>query len=164
MRFTFTSIATLAFFLWAGHCVVLDISFDRNCGGYFARAATANTIELAIPALERGVTYLEQNDLTSGYTSVLYRTPDEDLGFFYSNMKESLAELKSIKPDASPLERSNVLMKLRETLVHTSDTGDSLTLPEGISRYPSNLLMALWGIGSLIALICGWFVVSVFGP
>jgi len=141
---------------------VIGVNFDRNCAGYLERAAHANTVALAIPALEKGIAYLTVNNLTEGYTSVAYRTPDEDIGFFYTNLNQSLAELKSLKPDASALEASNVLMKLRETLIVNGEKGgESLRCPDGISIYGSNTIFAIWGWASLIGLGLGilmWFV------
>lgn len=82
------------------------------------------------------------------YTSVIYRTPDEDIGYWYDNLSASLKELREMPADASQLERSNVLMKLRETLVGSE--GVSLTMPSGISVYPSNAAFFWWGWASVI--------------
>ncbi len=54
---------------------VIAVNFDRNCAGYLERAAHANTVALAIPALEKGISYLTENHMTEGFTSVAYRTP-----------------------------------------------------------------------------------------
>ena len=127
--------------------------FKKNVSGYLKRAADANTIELAHEELDRALTYLEANDLTEGYTSVLYETPDEDIGFWYRNLKASKEELEKLD-NPSALEKTNVLMKLRETL---TDTGERtrVTSPDGIHLYPYNAVWAGLGWGSLIAFFWG---------
>jgi hypothetical protein len=124
------------------------IAFKQNVSGYLKRAADANTIDMANAELTKVINYLEANNLTSGYTSVLWETPDEDIGFWYQNLKASQQELENLNSD-SALERTNVLMKLRETLL---DTGEKtkVTIPKGLSVYPYNLL---WGVLSLSAFI-----------
>lgn len=101
MKSVFATIFTILFLLWAGVRTVNHIQFDRNIGGYLKRAADANTVELAEKNLSVAVEYLEKNGLTSGYTSILYRTPDEDVGFWFTNLKSSLDELHAVKPEAA---------------------------------------------------------------
>lgn len=122
--------------------VVKGIEFSQDCKGYLKQAADANSVELAIECLDKAIAYTEVNNLTDGYTSVLWRTEDENIGFWYKNLKTCRKELEECK-DSSQLEQTNVLLKVRESLLdHTAD-GTVVTLPKGISRYPNN---ALWGI------------------
>jgi hypothetical protein len=127
------------------------VVFKQNVSGYLKRAADANTIDLALQELTRAIDYLEANELTSGYTSVLYRTPDEDIEFWYRNLKASQHELQTLNSE-SALERTNVLIKLRETLV---DEGEKtkVTVPGGLSVYPYNKLWAALMLYALIALV-----------
>lgn len=127
-------------------CVVVvakGIIFEQNCKGYLKRAADANTVELAIENLNVAIDYMEKNNLTKGYTSVLWKTPDEDIEFWYNNIKQSQIELMELSPSASVMDKTNMLMKLRETLTDDEKNGVAVTCPKGISRYPNNLL---WGI------------------
>jgi len=125
--------------------IVLSVRMNQDMGGYLARASHANTIEMAVSNLEPAIAYIEQHRLTDGYTSVLWRTPDEDIGYWYQNLKASITELQGISPDSSLLERTNVLMKLRETLTRDSgESGTSIVVPDGLSRYPSNTLFGFW--------------------
>ena len=96
---------------------------------------------------------LEANNLTSGYTSVMWETPDEDIGFWYQNLKASQQELQKLNSD-SALERTNVLMKLRETLL---DDGEKtkVTIPKGLSVYPYNLRWGLLSLSAFIAISMG---------
>ena len=116
------------------------IEFRQNVSGILKRAADANTIELANGELTKAINYLKANNLTKGHTSILYETPDEDIGFWYKNLKASQQELENLN-STSALERTNVLMKLRETLL---DTGKKtkVTIPRGLAVYPNNLFWA----------------------
>ncbi|MBU1706175.1 hypothetical protein KKG19_05640 [Patescibacteria group bacterium] len=140
--------------LWAGLRIYNSIVYGIDCGGHIKRAANANTIALATQEMKTVITYLEAKEMTKGYTSVLYRTPDEDIGFWYQNLKASLGELEKTTPQTTQLERSNVLIKLRETLL---DHGQSVsvTQPSGISIYPNNVAYAWFGWLGLVATIGG---------
>lgn len=118
-------------------CVVKSIQFNQQCAGYLKQAADANTAELALERLNRAIDYVEKNDLTDGYTSVLWKTEDENVGYWYQNLKACQSELENCL-DASQLEQSNVLMKVRESLTDNGEKGTVLTVPPGISRYPFN--------------------------
>jgi len=145
------AISGASFCLWGVARTATVITFNQNCGGYLARAADANTLELAATALEHATAYARQHDLTSGYTSIFWRTPDEDIGFCYTNITAALTELRTLDAGAAPLEKSNLLMKLRESLTGGSE-GTSLTVPTGISVYPYNGLFALWGTASFVVM------------
>lgn len=138
----------LAFIAWMIIRIVSNVAFDRNCEGYLKRAADANTVEMAAKELDKALQYMEASNLTTGFTSVVYTTPDEDISFWYNNVKASRDELKKIDDKATQLERTNVLMKLRETLL---DTGEktSITAPSGISVYPFNGVLGVLVILSL---------------
>lgn len=127
-----------------GYRKITEIQFDRNCQGYLKRAADSNTIELAQTELGKAVKYLEDNNLTEGFTSVVYNTPDEDVGFWYTNLKSALTELQTISKDASDLEKSNMLLKLRESLMDNS----KITVPQGMAFFPHNF---------------GWVILQVIG-
>lgn len=122
--------------------VVAGIHFKIDCGGHLKRAADANTIELAQTELSTALEYLEDNDMTKGGTGVLWNDPSTDVGFWYENLKASQDELQSIDEKATPLERTNVLMKLRETLLDSTQSGTEVTTPGGISIFPHNKLVA----------------------
>jgi hypothetical protein len=144
----------LPFLFWVSVRVYNGITFDIDCTERLKRAADANTIELAKSELQHVVQSLERRGLTTGYTSVLFQTPNEDVGFWYTNLKASLGVLESVRPDAPLLEQSNLLIKLRETLL---DEGQQpkVTEPRGVSIYPHNVLYAVWGWLSVMLLAPG---------
>lgn len=128
----------------------LNISLDRNCTGHLKRAADANSVDLAKKELTTAVEFLEANNMTKGYTSIVYNTPDEDIEFFYNNLKESQQELFKIDSTTTALEKTNVLMKLRETLLDNN----KITYPQGLAKYPHNLLWVILDtIGVFIILL-----------
>lgn len=139
-------------------CVVKSIQFKQDCSGYLKQAADANSPELALSRLNKAIEYIEANHLTQGYTSVLWRTEDENIGFWYENIKTCQSELASCL-EGTQLEKSNVLMKVRESLTDDSKDGTELTIPAGISRYPNNLEYGLWmWISCIVLTFCiGYF-------
>ncbi len=149
MKLTMAIIAALSLLVLGGLRGCAYIQFNRNCEGHLKRAGDANTVELALQEMKIAVKYLEDNEMTEGFTSIIYTTPDEDMGFFYQNLKASVEELQKVTPETPQLERSNVLMKLRETLLD----GDEVTIPEGASVFPYNKSFAVWGLLSVLFLV-----------
>jgi len=118
--------------------IAWDISFSLDCNQYLKRASDANTVELAKSNISQAIRYLEKHDLTNGVVSIFFRQPGNDIGFWYVNLKSSLEELNKVNEQTTQLERTNLLMKLRETLLDQGKEGESVTCPEGISVYPHN--------------------------
>ena len=136
--------------------VVRHIKFTQQCSGYLKQAADANTVELALERLDIAIDYIESHNLTDGYTSVLWKTEDENINYWYRNIKACRNELAE-NLNSNSLEKSNVLMKTRETLTDNGgDGGTVLTIPEGISRYPHNLLFGILLTISIIIMSVFW--------
>lgn len=136
---------------------VKDVQFTQNCEGYLKQAADANTVELASDRLDKAIKYAEDHGLTSGYTSVIYNTEDENIGFWYDNLKACQKELKSAV-NASQLEKSNVLMKVRESLTDEGENGIDLTIPDGLYKYPNNVAWAIVEFISLFLFLGGFIL------
>lgn len=128
---------------------VKSIKFQQQCSGYIKQAADANTVELASERLASAIQYVEDHNLTTGYTSILWKTEDDNIEFWYRNLIACKEELQACA-DASQLEKSNVLMRVRESLTDESEDGTTLTIPEGISRYPDNTQFAVLNILSIL--------------
>lgn len=141
----------------SGFCVISGINFYRNCEVYLKTAADASTVKIAETELQRAVSYIEKKGLTKGYTSIFFETQDENVGFWYKNIKAALVELKTLNSETTPLEASSVLIKIRETLLDHTGSGEEVTIPLGISIYPYNGFVAF---GIFISLIFG--VISVW--
>jgi len=156
MRKLLGFILVLPFLAWAGVRTVAAIQYDRHCGDHLKRAADANTVDLAIAEMDTALAYIEAHGLTQGHTNVLWTTPDCDMGFWHKNLSQARAELRDVKPDTAMLERTNILMKLRETLLdHSGENGkEKVTQPDGISIAPNNVAYAWWGwVSALFAFI-----------
>jgi hypothetical protein len=150
MKVVLGILAVILFMVYPIARISNDIIFDNNCGEYLKQAADANTVELAKERLKIALNYIELKGLTSGFTSVVYRSPSDDIGFWYNNLKTSYTDLQKVSDTASSLEKSNILMKLRETLL---DNGIQLTTPNGISVYPNNPFWAFYGTLTFIFVI-----------
>ena len=140
--FIATALAVLALSIFAIR-ITKSVSMKQNCTGYLKRAADANTVEIAKEQLQKSIQYLEANNITKGYTSVLWKTPDEDIEFWYKNLKASESELMKVDSTTASIEKTNLLMKLRETLLDNGEKGDNLTVPNGLSRYPNNVMLGV---------------------
>lgn len=146
------SLAIAGSFVSLGITVYRSIMFKQNCSGYLKQAADASTVQIAIDKLDIAIQYLEDNNLTQGYTSIVYKTQDEDLGFWYNNIINAREQLK-VSLNGSKLEQDNALMRVREALLDNGEKGTELTVPDGISRYPYNLFFAITNTLSIIVLI-----------
>lgn len=151
MKKLILTIACISIVIWGILRIYNAITFDQKCESYLKIAADANSIKLAEQRLAIAVEYCEENHLTSGYTSIFYKTEDDNIEAWYSNLKSSLVDLRSTPEDADQLLISNVLMKLRETLLDNDESGTKVTIPNGISIYPDNRLYFWWIIVSIIA-------------
>ena len=137
-----------------GTAIVKTINMNAECIGYLEMAADANSVELAEKHLSKGIEYLEENNLTHGSTGIIFHTPGNNIEFWYENLKSAQIQLQEFKSE-SELEESNILMKLRETLL--DETGE-VTHPNMISFYPNHIFW-FW------FLVLGWllFIIPVGG-
>lgn len=160
--------ALLSTVVWGGVRLVNNIQYEQQVGGFLKQAADANTAALAEEKLSRAIRGMDELDLCSSesaesppvfsddcYTSVFWRTPDEDIGFWRTNVQATYDDLHTMTPEerADNLTESNQLMKVRETLVDHKQSGVSVTDPEGISVYPYNGLLFWWGLVSVVVCV-----------
>lgn len=148
--FTLLIISVISFALWGVVRTVKAIQFDHACIQYIKRAADASSIELAKEELGKAIEYCEENNLTEGTVSIFFKQPQNDVGYWYKNLTTAYAELESLTDEVSSIERTNMLMKIRETLTDDEEDGVQVTHPEGISVYPNNVSYFWWSIISLI--------------
>lgn len=118
-----------------GGAIVKAIQFEANCTSYLKMAADANDVHIANKHLTSAIEYLEKNNLTSGNTKIFVYKPTCDIGLWYENLKSAQMQLNEVcaKEDLTELEESNMLMKLRETLL---DAEGTVTHPALISLCP----------------------------
>ncbi len=149
--------------LYGGVRILNNITYEQDVGGHLKRAADANQPQLALEEINIAIKGMERlglcNEIESNpkaecYTSVLYTTPNEDIGFWRTNIIQTARDLENLPAESSHLDIS--LIKIRETLL---DGGKTVTDPEGISIYPRNTLWAVfWVIGLVILFVAiVWF-------
>ncbi|MBP9856286.1 MAG: hypothetical protein KBC48_03255 [Candidatus Pacebacteria bacterium] len=156
------SVVALVFVILLGLMMGVGyIQYNRHCGGYLKLAADSNTIELAKENLTKAIAYCDSNDMTSGNSSVLWNIPQNDVGFWYRNLKSSMEELETVSPATTQLEKTNVLMKLRESLVDNGEKGTSVTAPSNLSVYPYQRLVVPLFWTFVIFLVIGIVVVGL---
>lgn len=155
----FAIIATIVFGVWMTVRIIKEVQFDMNCAQYIERAANASSIEIAKEELAKAISYAEENNMTEGVVSVFFHQPTNDVGYWYQNMTEVYDELEKIPEDATSLEKTNVLLKLRETLTDRNSSNVYPTIPDGISVYPRNVIYFWWGVISGIFCFVLWIKV-----
>lgn len=162
---TLAIVFTVAFGAWATVRIVKDYQFNNNCEVYIQRAANASSVEMAKEELAKAIKYAEDNNLTEGIVSIFLKRPKNDVGYWYKNMKTAYEELDNLPEDATTLEKTNLLMKLRESLTDNGESSTYVIHPEGISIYPNNVAYFWWGIisglgalGLWIAFLIRWWI------
>lgn len=130
----------------------LSLDWTRGASGHLYQAGHANTVAVAMPELNAAVSYLEDKGLTIGNSAIFFPTPANDIGFFYKNIKASQSDLQRAleNKNLSQLEESNLLIKLRESLLVHADHGDTVKEPDGMEIYPHNRLWCFLYIGSIV--------------
>ena len=152
---------TLVFLVWGIDRIVMSYLFSIDISQHLKRAADANTIPIAMSELDIVIKNIESKGLTKGTVSLFLHQPKNDIGFWYNNINNSYKELAVLPVEATPLEKSNMLMKLRETLSDNGNNGStSITQPEGIAIHPYNRLYFIWGAGSFVLACLWWFFYS----
>jgi len=136
---------------------IASFDFNQRIGGHIERAASAGTVGTAIMELETVLKVAKEKKLTEGSTAVFsaFATPDEDVGFWYENLEDSLGRLKAVPISATPSERAVVLLALRGTLL-TGGEDPEPRVPPGISIHPRNSPfgagLAICGVLALLGL------------
>ena len=144
------------------YSIVKDIQFSANCGDYLELSADANSVVLAEKHLTTAINYLEENNLTSGQAKWFVAYPKNDISLWFENLKTAQMQLQKMIKDGNytELEQSNMLMKLRETLMDDGESA-SITLPLAISLWPNGTLLVwlnsvLWLFAWVLGGIMVW--------
>ena len=139
-RYIFLVLAMIVFFTTVIIEGVKEAHFDRNCTQYIERAAHANSVETAKENLAKAISYVETNNLTEGTVAVLFPQPKDDIGYWYDNIVDAYTVLENLPEDASNLEKTSVLTRIKDALTDEDESGAYVVTPEGIGVYPNNAL------------------------
>lgn len=139
--------------------LIKKIQFNIGCGGYLKSAADAPTVELAKPELDVALRYMEDKGLTRGHSHLIIKNRQADVGYWYTRTKEARADLDTITEESTGLEKSNMLMKLRETLLDDGESGTKVTTPPHIPIYPHQWF---WSIMCILGGLAGVFAFIFF--
>lgn len=121
--------------------VIASLTFDKNFSNSLERASNAATVEVANKELNKAILYLEENQLTTGSTHVLYATPTTDIEYFYNNLKASSDELTKVSGDkGTQLDKSNALLRFHEVVL--TSTG-AIDMPDNLDIYPNQRLVVI---------------------
>src|SRR5690606_27054809 len=115
----FTILGLQLFLSWSVVCAIKSVRFDQDIGGHLKLAADANNLTLAEGQLSIALHGMDEwklcNNLSDNcYTSIVYRTPDEDVGYWRSNIQAANDDLLRIlsRKDVDDLTQSNQLLKI----------------------------------------------------
>jgi hypothetical protein len=159
-------ILTFVFFSVLTGEIVRRYRFKMGCEDWLKLASETMDIYQAKEFLAKGIKYLEHKNLTTVNSAYFLKSPSADLGLWYQRLKrgeELLAEVirRKEKGEATPLEISNTLIKLKEFLVDVKEKETVVTLPTKIWLFPNQIIFLISylisGTGSLIFWI-SWIV------
>lgn len=148
---------------WCTIRVVLSIRYDTHVTERLERAHSAHDLDTLYRELHRATDYLQLTDRDEGYTSIIYDTPSEDVGYWYRNLVQAQREVHDMLyfidegKERPPNNEINVLIqKVRRTIAPYGD----IKTPQGISVYPHNLYYFAWAILSIV--LWGFYIRSLY--
>lgn len=134
--------------------VSCEYSFKWNCEEYLKRAADSASPEKCGEELDKAIEYAKDNNLTKGNTGIFFKTPACDIKFWFENLEKAREALKEVGGQATAMEKSNVLMRVRETLLDSADKSVEVTLPPKIELYPHVLVFSvMFWIGAIVGIL-----------
>lgn len=145
------------FLLWAGVRVYKSQYFDNHCAHHITRSIQEHKVlEHSINELNIAINYVEQHNLTTGYTSVFDYSADDDIDIFYRGLIEKRNYIQKLK------DRDTELNSFIEFTEMRGYTGQSVHIPDGISIYPYNVLYFIFSIVSGILFVIGMIGLITF--
>lgn len=136
---------------WLSFRIYKANQFESNVGTNLIQASVAIGAQTASEKLDIAIKYLESQNLTNGSTMIIgnnnYST---DIGFWYNNLKNLLMEIQSTPKNMSQLEQVNLRQRIRSVIYCPYSYGIG---PRGISVYPHNMIVGIWGWLSLFGLV-----------
>lgn len=148
MKYVLIFLTVLCFIIMSIVCtgaIIRSIEFKTYCKDYLKLSGDAPTVEKAKEYLDKAIEYLDKNDLRSGNSGVIIKTPDKDVGIWYQQITGARdTARKMLSGNHTQLEKDNALMKIREVVI---DSGEDVevTYPDNIVNYP-NQVSFFWSV------------------
>lgn len=153
--FAVSILLAMPFFGWAITRIVKNNRFDNNVTYYIDEADKSNDITYSCEKASIANDYLKNNNLTSGYTSIVSRERDEDLYIFYDSIDK--------KTNYFCLSRNKDYIKLYQEYADMRNMKPhDVSVPQGISIYPYNLFYLIWMLVSTTMMIISIIGVVTF--
>lgn len=147
MKWFLAIACTLVFLAWAGTRIVAGIQYDTQLGGFISQATTSPSPTIAAAKLDVAIAEIERRGWTKGNTGILFTYPTNDVGFWYQRLVDSRSILKALPSNDSPLEVSNTMMRVHESLTGTDINPVVLFWPRRGFRYIRITSALLCGVG-----------------
>ncbi len=127
------------------------LSFYKGCESFLKNSVYTDSITLTKTELSYAISYLEEKDLTHGRVSIITQDINNDIGYFYENLKEQYMLLvEAENKNLNDREQEDVLKIYRKNICNNFG---SPKIPNGITIYPYNIAFFWWSIISIILFI-----------
>jgi len=167
---SFAIVFTVAFICVFLANFALWINFKKGCADYLKLAGDAPDIYKAQEFLSKALDFMEKTGRTKGNSAFFFKTPRNDVGTWYQQIKgaektlKELIEQEKVEPHSvDRLTKDNALMKIREVVLDEGNEGVRVTLPQHIDVFPKQVLFLFlyMGFGILAAIFwLGWIFLS----
>ena len=121
----------LAFFIFI-ISAVKKYQLETKFFSHLQKAVTTNDVKIASNELNAAINYLECNKLTKGNTGIFKKEEANDIGAWYSKLKEAQAKLEELSNSTyiSAIETNEALTNLKEMFATSNG------MPNNIERQP----------------------------
>lgn len=150
------ALGAISFLAFGATRIVAYVEFGIECGDYIVQAASSPNPAIAADKISAALAYADAHGMTSDNTGIIFSYPTYDVGFWHQRLVDSRMILNQLQPNDSPLETSNTMIRVHETLVHGGKEGETEEAPDGISVFPHNVAFAVWGWTSSFAILLGF--------
>jgi hypothetical protein len=160
--FLFSLLLTAPFFTWAITRIAKAQRFDDNCVYHLGEAMkSTSSADYSKSEMERAVKYIEDRNLTSGFTSIVGNQPDENLSLWYYDIRGKQAYIDHLHDLPSDVRKDQIADHAEYVNAFNMHRKD-VDIPNGISIYPYNTLFFVWSMISIVMLLFGIIGVIIF--
>lgn len=143
------------FFSWAITRIIKKEIFDNNFTYHINQSMSGTDPSKSYEEFVSALLYLQSHNLTSGYTTIVIRSPSEDISIFYDGIFKKFQysqKLASLPPEE--------IKQYQEYVVNKNLATTQIKEPEGISIYPYNGIYFVWMLISILLLVLS--IIGIF--